>query len=258
MLLYETLEKFGLSSRESRVYLACLELGKANCQAIAKKAGLPRSTTYSVLEGLAKINLVFTYEKQKIRQYFAEDPQKVVNLSEESTQAIKSIFPELKSLYKTAKGRPRIKYYENLSAIKEMYSDILRQKGLKEYLIIASESAWLHMDEKWFAEFKKRRAAAKIKTRLILEDSPEARQRQEEAGKTFSEVKILPKDFIYEMGSGVYIFREKVIFLEYKKDLIAVEVQSKGIANMQRMMFEMVWKELDDKKMKARSEDHAV
>lgn len=241
MLLNDALEKFGLSTREAKVYLACLELGRARVQDIAKKAGLPRSTAYSVLESLISKNLVFPFGEGKVRQYIAEDPQKIANLSEEATRAIKGILSDLKTIYRSARGRPKIKYYEGLDAIKEMYNDILRQKE-KEYLIFGPESTWLHMDEKWFNEFKKRRASVKIKTRLILTDSPEARQRQKEEAQTFSEVKILPKDIPYDITGGVYIFHEKVIYTEYKKDLISVEIQSKGIAGMQSLMFEWLWK----------------
>lgn len=242
MILNESLEKFGLTPRESRVYLASLELGRATVQEIAKKAELPRSTTYSVLESLIGRNLVFPLKNQKIKQYSAEDPVKIINLSEESTRALKIVLPELKFLYRTSyKNRPKIKYHEGISAIKEMYDDILRQKGLREYLIFAAEKQWLEMDKQWFEEFKKRRASAKIKTRLIVEDSEEARQRQKDGMKYLSEVKILLNYPAEKWSAGVYIFWEKVIFVEYKKDLIAVEVHSAGIARLLRMMFESVW-----------------
>jgi len=240
MLLNESLEKSGLSPRETKVYLAALELGRARVQEIAKKAGLPRSTTYSVLEALISKNLIFSFGQEKVKQYIAEDPQKIASLSEETTRVIKEILPSLKEIYRSAKGRPQIKYHEGLAAIKEMYEDILRQKE-REYLIFAPESTWLKMDEKWFNDYKKRRASAKIKTRLILTDSPEARERKKNEARDFSEIKIIPRELPQDITAGVYIFREKVIFTEYKKDLITVEIQSKGIAEMQRLMFERLW-----------------
>jgi len=245
MLINESLEKYGLSPKESAVYLATLELGKAPVQAIAKKAELPRSTVYSVLEYLIRKNLIFPISEGKIQQYSPEDPQKLINVSEESTRALKNALPELKNLFRLAKSRPKIKYYEGLSALKEMYNDILRQKGLKEYLIIAAENNWMDLDPVWFEDFKKRRASAKIKTRLILEDSPAAKERQKSGMKYLSEVKILPTDLPYKWGAGVYIFRDKVIFVEYIKNVIGVEIQSQGIADLQRLEFETLWKNLN-------------
>lgn len=245
MLLNESLEKFGLSTRETKVYLASLELGKATVQEIAKKSDLARSTSYSILEALISKKLIFPLKSEKIMSYSAEDPQKILNLSEESTRAIKSSLPELKKLYREASSRPKIKYHDGLNAIKEMYNDILRIKGLKEYLIFAPEDTWLQMDEKWITDFKARRVSAKIKTRIILNDSPESRQRLIDSGKYFSKMKILPPDITSELTAGVYIFYDKIILTDYKKDLISVEIQSKGIAQMQKLLFESLWKKLD-------------
>jgi sugar-specific transcriptional regulator TrmB len=240
MLLNESLEKSGLSSREAKVYLAALELGRSRVQEIAKKAGLPRSTTYSVLEALISKNLIFFLGESKIKEYSAEDPQKIANLSEETARTIKEVLPDLKEIYRSAKSRPQIKYHEGLQAIKEMYNDMLRQKE-REYLIFGPESTWMQMDEKWFSEFKKRRASAKIKTRLIITDSPEARLRKKQEAQDFSEVRILPRESSQDITAGVYIFREKVMFAEYRKNLISLEIQSKAIAEMQRLMFERLW-----------------
>lgn len=41
-MLERVLEKFGLSEKEAKIYLATLELGQATVQQIAKKAGLVR------------------------------------------------------------------------------------------------------------------------------------------------------------------------------------------------------------------------
>lgn len=246
MLLNESLEKFGLSKKETSVYLATLELGKATAQKIAKKAELPRSTTYSVIETLILKKLIFPIQEKKIKEYTAEDPKKIYNLSSEATRSIKESLPELNNLYHQSKARPKIIYHEGLSAIKEVYNDILRMPGLKEYLIIGPEKIWIGMDEKWFADFKIRRASAKIKTRMIIEDSDVARQRQKDGMKYLSEVKIIPADHPYQFTGGAYIFQGEVIFLEYKKDLISVEVFSKGIADLQRLMFESLWKTLPE------------
>jgi len=248
MLLTESLIKFGLTLREANVYLACLELGKSKVQAIAKKAELPRSTTYSVLESLISKQLVFTIKDKKITEFTAEDPQKILNLSEEATKAIKNIFPDLKNLYRSAKRRPTIKFHEGLNSLKEMYNDILRIKGLKEYLAISPEASWLGMDEAWFRDYIKRRAGAKIKAKLILTESPEARQTLKNAPQELAEVKIMPQDWRGDFTSGEVILPHKVIFSEYKKELIAVEIHSRAMASAQRRIFDFIWNSLSTEK----------
>ena len=85
----------------------------------------------------------------------------------------------------------------------------------------------------------------KIKTRTILNDSPLAKQAKIDAGRFYSETKILKNNDLVDFIAGVYIFRDKIIIINYKKDLIAVEILSKGIADMQRLMFESIWNRLD-------------
>ena len=54
----EKLQELGLSEKEARVYLALFELGPSVVSGLAKKAGINRSTTYVILETLAKRGLV--------------------------------------------------------------------------------------------------------------------------------------------------------------------------------------------------------
>jgi len=241
-MIKESLQKYGLSDKETEVYLALLELGKAKSKEIALKTKLPRSTVYSVLEFLEKKGLVFSYDQGKIKNYAAQDPAKIVNDIASQAQAIKTIFPELKNLYQSAKIKPQIKYYQGIFELKEMYNSILKIKDLKTYDIVAAEGHWLKMDEKFLEDFKKRRAQAGIKTRLILDNSEAAFERKADEEKTNSEVKILPPAMAgFKISAGTYIFKDKVIFIAYKKELIAVEIISEEISSLQKMMFELMW-----------------
>ena len=47
-----TLKEFGLTSNESKTYLAALELGQTTVQELGKKAKIKRTTVYTTLEGL--------------------------------------------------------------------------------------------------------------------------------------------------------------------------------------------------------------
>lgn len=240
MNLQETLIKYGLNEKEAKIYLALLELGVANVSDIAQKAEVIRSTAYSVLEALIRQGLVSTIEKGKIQHYLPESPQKIVALAQEKASLLEQASSQLQTLFAGIHTRPRVRYYEGLKRIEEMYNDILKMKGLKEYFIIASEETWLEMDNKFFKEFKKRRAQAQIKTKLILKYSLAALQRKKEAKKTSSEVKILPKNFPWQFTSGAYIFSNQVIFVSYKMPL-AVIVESKEITDLQRATFEFMW-----------------
>jgi len=71
------LERFGLSDKESALYMALLELGQADVAAIATKAGVKRPTAYVLLDSLKDKGFV-SLQDGSGRQYLAEDPRKLL------------------------------------------------------------------------------------------------------------------------------------------------------------------------------------
>jgi len=237
----QTLSQFGLTPNQTKVYLALLELGAARVTEIAKQSGIIRSTTYSILESLIRAGLVSSVEKGKVQHYIPEDPQKIIATAKERAVLIEQIAPELKVLHEGAYVRPKVRYYEGLQGIREMYNTETLGPGIKEYQIIASDDTWMNMDPKWLREYRKRRAKAGIKTRLVLEHGPEGLKTKREGAQYLERVKLLPKNFAWKITGGVYILENKVIFVSYHGPLIAVVVHSKEIAQQQRAVFEFMW-----------------
>lgn len=248
MNIHEALTQYGLNEKEASIYLAALELGRARGQEIAKKAELPRSTGYSILESLVQRKLILELNDKKVREYAAEDPAKLAQMSEDAFRTIKAALPELSSLFRGAKNRPRIRYYDGIKAIKEMHENILllRKKGLNDYQVIASESGFLGQDRTWFANFSRRRGALGMHSRLILEESEDARQKQRESKEINSEIRIMGNFFQERSRAGIYILLNTVQFIEYGKHPVAVEMESKELVAMFRMLFEALWKTLPE------------
>ena len=86
--LIERLAEYGLSDKESLVYLAMLELGPASVQDIAKKAGVNRATTYVMIEALKRRGLMATFEKGKKTMFVAESPDVLKKLTDQEKKAI--------------------------------------------------------------------------------------------------------------------------------------------------------------------------
>ena len=61
--MLEKLQKFGLSEKEAKIYLALLELGTATVSDIAEKAEINRSNTYVLLNSIAERDLVSISER---------------------------------------------------------------------------------------------------------------------------------------------------------------------------------------------------
>ena len=70
----KALQDMGLSEKESQVYVALLELGKANVARIAQQSNIKRPTVYVLLEDLRKKGLVLKVPHIKNALYIAQDP----------------------------------------------------------------------------------------------------------------------------------------------------------------------------------------
>lgn len=77
---------FGLSVRESRVYLMILQVIEAPASTIARRCGFPRLSTYVLLERLIELNLVYFYIRQGVRYYRVNDPQIFLELCHKEIQ----------------------------------------------------------------------------------------------------------------------------------------------------------------------------
>jgi len=62
-MLNKELEKIGLSKKEAKVYLACLELSEATIGQISKKSGVKRTTVYDIVESLKEKSLISSSTK---------------------------------------------------------------------------------------------------------------------------------------------------------------------------------------------------
>ena len=78
------LNELGFSPKESRVYLAILELGRATVSEIARKSAINRTTGYDILNTLVNKGLVIISGKEPKQEYTAPSPDKILtNLQNE-------------------------------------------------------------------------------------------------------------------------------------------------------------------------------
>src|SRR4051794_32987813 len=123
--LRAALLSFGLSEKESDVYLALLELGRSKVSEIARKAGMNRTTAYDILDSLTSKGLASISGKEPKQEYEGETPDNLIVLLEKRLEKTKDaireaeeIIPALKSIQKVS-DRPQVKFYEGLNGIKQ-------------------------------------------------------------------------------------------------------------------------------------------
>lgn len=236
-MLQSILENIGLTTKESRTYLAALEIGSSPVSKIASKAKLNRVTAYDILEKLVKKGLINFFTKDKIKYFTATDPEIVVNEFKKRTADLAKALPDLKRLHGDT-IHPHVRYYEGLEGIKSIYADTLTSKT--EILNYGNSqeirSHWPTYDE----DYVQKRAAAGIRLRGVAIDDEFGRWVQEKDEETLREIRLISKEQ-FHFTNEINIYDDKLAIISFKDELIGMIIESPEIANTQRAIFKMVW-----------------
>jgi hypothetical protein len=114
----KALQNLGLSEKESKVYIALLELGKANVTRIAQLSKLKRPTVYLLLEELRKKQLVLKVPHAKNAIFIAQDPDAFFQESFNRAKEAHSTLSQLKALHRKD-SKVSSMYFEGEEGVRE-------------------------------------------------------------------------------------------------------------------------------------------
>jgi len=239
------LESFGLSEKETSVYLALLPLGTVKINEIVKKTGFPRSTVYHLLESLISKGLVASIIREKITHYTATEPEKLKDNLMEKQKLIESILPELESLKKTIKEPSSVEIYEGFKGIHTILSDLVRVK--QEVYYFGGYKNSLNVLKHLPDYVRRSRMDRGIKAKMIYDPTDEPLLHTKEYKKV-SELRFL-KAF-ENFPVMIFIYGDKVSMFSFKTDLVGVIIKNKDFAEAMKMIFDMYWKQAMPAKFK--------
>lgn len=234
----------GFLDTESKVYLACLELGPATAQEISRKAKVSRVTTYNAIEALTERGLMSSIMKEKRKRFMVESPDKLISYAEgrikhaeDAIQHAKNSMDDLKFLQKG--DLPVVKIYEGIDALKNIQEDLINMDGhqsdelgnLDDLLRLYSFKKDLHATH----EVLKNRG---IKRRYIyLTNDKDYPLYNSDVIK--HRMNISPND--YNFSGDVLVYSNKVVLSSLKKKQIAVVIENEEIAKTIKTLFDIIW-----------------
>ncbi len=246
--LLPKLEELGLTKKDSRVYLALLEMGSATADQAAKATGLNRSTTYVIIKKLMSDGLVSQFKDGKKTKFNAESPLNLERLVEQQHELIKgrehkakSLIPDLMEIFTTTGERPIIRYFEGKEGLISVREELLKVKS-KEYYAAASVDAMQKMfTNEELVEFSKRRAKKNIKVHLMYNYSGEKLP-------SYGNQKLLKIDEKkFPFTSDIYIYDNTVSFANTTDRIGGIIIESKAVAETMRSLFNLIWNQTKDK-----------
>jgi len=254
MISKKIFEEIGFTKKETAVYLALLALDSASPKDIAKKAEINRTSCYDVLESLMKKGLVSKYKKKGKIFFQAGDPKKLIGYiernkeemtkkMEKQQEALQEALPELSALINPRSTKPKVQFFEGEKGMREAYEDTLTSHG--DILAYANVETMHEGLPNFFPKYYERRAKANIHIRAIFPNNTLSRARHEKDGGEDRESVVLDDpDVTY--SPEVNIYNDKVLITSWKEKM-AVIVESRELADLQRVMFNQLWKALKQK-----------
>lgn len=238
MTLQNVLTNVGLTDKESKVYLALLELGTSPASDIAERAKLNRVTTYDILECLIERKYVLKHIKERVTLFTAVEPDYIRMDIRKKYLDFKEILPELRRLHGST-YIPRIRYYEGIEGVKKVYADTLTAKT--ELLNYADSKSIREYWPDYDSEYVDHRVRSRIYLRGIAPMDDLGKKLVQDNEKKHREIRLV-RAGAYAFSNEINIYDDKVSIVSFgKKEVVGMIIESPEIANTQRAIFMMAW-----------------
>jgi len=246
MALINELEKIGLSEKETKVFLAALELGQDSVQNIAKKSGVNRATTYVVLETLIKKGLCSTFEQGKKTFYLANNPESLQGLFELQKKEVEErqkyfnlLLPNLQLIYNRQENKPVVRFFEGKQGLFSCLEEFLShyKEGGDQFARMVYNRDLLDKaippDER--EKFRAVRLKYQVKSRVLynfsggeIATSADGERRQ-----------ISAADFPISCDLGIY--NDCLYMASLKQPLSAILIIDQQLADSFKSIFDLAW-----------------
>jgi len=240
-MIDSTLQEIGLTKKQAKIYLACLELGETSIKEIAKKSEIKRTTIYDLIDEMINCGYIKTTTRGKKKKFIAVEPEDLKIIIRKKEALLAQILPDLKSLSNISGIKPKILFFEGVEGLKKTYDDTLRHPNTEMYQW-ASSDTFNAIEAEWLFNYVKRRVKKKIKALCIASDSPEIREFKKSDKAQLREIKVIdPKKFPFKIELDIYGNRIAMISA---RDQIGVIIESEPIASTLKMVFKLCWDNL--------------
>ena len=112
------LTALGLSTKESQIYTALLELGSATAYRVSKKCGLKTPGVYAVLDSMVATGFVLKIPKSAGHEFMAKKPDELLGLAESKLADFSHSLPLLRALSHSEAGELQILSFRGIDELR--------------------------------------------------------------------------------------------------------------------------------------------
>lgn len=238
MQLEQQLTDLGLTLKDAKIYLAALELGPCTILQLSKQSGIKRSTIYEVIEDLKRQKLIYPTIRGTKKLFTAAEPEKIVELLGQRQMIAKMMLPQLQAINAEVKVKPKIRYFEGIDGMKEVYETLLTSST--ELRAFVSIKALDELEDYLLNSFTKRRVEKNIRAKSIAPDLPWFKKTYSaNQEKLLREVRLVPAEkYPFEIETVIFDNKVAIFSFDHKTAML---IESIDIYNTWRMIFDLTW-----------------
>ncbi len=240
-MIVDTLKKFGMTEKETKVYLILLKGGSLPSGQIISKTGFQSSVVYHLLGTLIEKGFVSFVTEKKKKLFSASDPQALNILLEQKEkelavlkESFKSDLRELETIRDSSKEETKITIYKGIKGIQGLFNDLL--KNAKEFKSYSTRDNFAKAMPKYREYFREMRAEKKIRQKSIITDD------KRKPNNLYQEKRYVPKEYASPIGLQVYNNKVMIIIWEAEPP-IALVLEGEKVSKTFNSIFETMWKQ---------------
>jgi sugar-specific transcriptional regulator TrmB len=248
MKLEDLFQTFGLSAKQQKVYLACLQRGESTIMPIARSASLPRTSIAYILEKLDEIGLVQIVKKNNRKLYIPIPPRKILTILkqkqtelEAQAQMLTESLPELNQLLGSQKTDAQVRIYTGQLEVRQIYEELLEAPINDTWYVGDTATIRDALGDRYLKQWIKKRVAKKIHTHAIRIRRGELEDREYSNSKEgLRTVRFAPEGF--NSPANILLFHNTVLVLTSSKESLGIAITSKDFFISMKSWFQELWK----------------
>ncbi len=238
-----TLQNYGLSEKEARIYLTVLELGTSIASTIARRAELNRVTTYTILEDLKKDGIVNETTKEGIKYYGVISPDILLKQIEQKYESFKDKVPELLALAEKFGTKIKVQFFEWVEWIVKMYNDTLTSTTEPILAFLGLQDMPESLKKRLFEGYVKQRVKMNIPAKVLVSDTAINKEYKKMDKLGNKETRIVKSDLFNLYGEiDIYAENKVAIFMFNDKEMSGIIIHSKTMHDSLKSIFNFIWK----------------
>ena len=235
------LETLGFNEKKARVYLTCLERSGSAAD-IAQRAKLKRSTVYGYLEELISDQLISRSVSGKRSFFTAESPEQLIYLQEMQRMSLKSLMPELRSIFQQAQtSRPPIRYLEGIDGIRKIHEELISKSGSEYFYFGGMKSFAAALGQEYLSDITRRRIRRRVWSNALRIRNDETNERDSFGNEeNLRRVRYLPAS-IFPHTSSITLHEQKAIIISDQPHNHVFIIEDAGLCATLKIVWDFCW-----------------